>query len=201
MQEKLKKLMSELTELTGLVDFYLEESSKLEKKDSEFIIADMDDTLISRSRITEEEPILREKRWQEWNKAIINDFGINYIVDKFYRKEEYPDKIRKKMQETDSLILTAWVYEYAMMKYKASWLWNIPIRVVRWAQDKIIETIKYVIFELWYIPKKITIYEDRVDFFIKYKELIEWCLWTELEIYLVEMNWNNWYKKIEKVSK
>jgi len=59
-------------------------------------------------------------------------------------------------------------------------------------------TIQYVLFTLKYIPSEIIIYEDRPQYFIKYRELIEWVLGCELTIMRVEMDGNNGYKKIEQ---
>lgn len=60
--QELKEKMSHLTELTGLVDYYLEKAQTLPKKDKIFIVADMDDTLISRQPLTDGEEILKIHR-------------------------------------------------------------------------------------------------------------------------------------------
>jgi hypothetical protein len=198
--EKLKTLMLWLTPLTGLVDFYLEESSKLEKRDAVFSIADMDDTLISRDRLAIDEPLLKESRGQEGNKVVINHFGIHNIVERFYANQNPPQDIANIMKNSsDSLVLTAGVPEYAMMKYKAANLSEFPIQVVYDGKDKILKTLQYILFELKYIPDEIVIYEDRPQYFVEYKDLIEGVLWTKLTIMYVEMDGNNGYKKIEEV--
>jgi hypothetical protein len=198
--ETLRELISWLTPLTGLVDFYIEESKKLEKKDSRFIIADMDDTLISREQLTIQEPLLKVSRGQEGNKVVINHFGIHDIVERFYANQNPPQDIADVMRaSTDSLVLTAWVPEYAMMKYKAAGLTQFPIEVVYDGKDKILKTLQYIIFTLKYIPSEIVIYEDRPQYFVEYRDLIEWLLKTKLTIMYVEMDGNNWYQKIEKV--
>ena len=198
--DQLKELISWLTPLTGLVDFYIEESNKLEKREVTFIISDMDDTLISREQLAIQEPLLKVNRGQEGNKVVINHFGIPYIIDKFYANQNPPQDIADKMREsTDCFILTAWVPEYAMMKYRAAWLEEFPIRIVYDGQDKILRTLQYVLFELKYIPSEIIVYEDRPQYFIEYKDLIEWVLWTKLTIMYVEMDGNDGYKKIEEI--
>jgi len=198
--QKLKTLVSWLTPLTGLVDFYIQESTKLEKKDTTFIISDMDDTLISRHRLAIDEPMLKEARGQEWNKVVINHFGIDDIVSRFYKNQNPPQDITSEMRKAwDALVLTAWIPEYAMMKYKAAGLEEFPIEVVYDGSDKILKTLQYVIFTLKYIPSEIVVYEDRPQYFIEYRELIEWLLWTKLTIMYIEMDWNNGYKKIEEV--
>jgi hypothetical protein len=81
----------------------------------------MDDTLISRHRLAIDEPLLKENRGQEGNKVVINHFGIPYIIDTFYAKQNPPQDIVNIMKEAaDSLVLTAGVPEYAMMKYRAT---------------------------------------------------------------------------------
>ncbi len=200
MKTKLKKLISGLTPLTGLIDFYLEEVKTLEKRDTTFVISDMDDTLISRERLAIDEPLLKQSRGQEGNKVVINHFWIQDIIKRFYADQNPPQDIVSIMKSaTDTLVLTAWVPEYAMMKYRAAWLENFPIEVVYDGKDKILKTLQYVLFELKYIPNEIVVYEDRPQFFIEYRELIEWVLWCKLTIMFVEMDGNKWYKKIEKV--
>jgi hypothetical protein len=51
-----------------------------------------------------------------------------------------------------------------------------------------LELIKYVIYKLKFIPSKITVYEDRPQYFIEYRDLIEDVLGTKLEIMYVEMD-------------
>ena len=60
--QEFKEKISHLTELTGLVDYYLEKVQTLPKKEKVFIVADMDDTLISRQPLTNGEEALRTHR-------------------------------------------------------------------------------------------------------------------------------------------
>jgi len=199
-KQQLKELVSWLTPLIGLVDFYLEESQKLERKTSKFIISDMDDTLISRHRLAIDDPLLKVNRGHEGNKVVINHFWIHEIVDRFYKNQNPPlDIVHIMRDNTDNLILTAGVPEYAIMKYRAAWLEEFPIQVVYDGQDKILKTLQYILFELGYIPDEIIVYEDRPKYFIEYRDLIEWVLSTKLTIMYVEMNGNDGYKKIEEV--
>lgn len=195
---RLKEIISGLTEQTGLVDFYFEEADKLERRDNSFIFCDMDDTLISRTRITEEEELLRKNRGAAGNKLIVNHFGINNIISRFYENQNPPQDIAKLLTPENSVILTAWVVEYQYRKRESIWLTHIPIKIVWDGKDKIMATIQYVLFTLKYIPSEIIIYEDRPQYFIKYRELIEWVLGCELTIMRVEMDGNNGYKKIEQ---
>jgi hypothetical protein len=97
------------------------------------------------------------------------------------------------------IILTAGMPELQIMKARWAGLEKYTLRVVAEWKDKILEAIRYVLFELKYIPSEIIVYEDRPQFFIEYRALIEWVLWTKLTIMYVEMDGNNGYKKIEAV--
>jgi hypothetical protein len=46
-------------------------------------------------------------------------------------------------------------------------------RIVEHAREKPDELIKYVVEDLGFIPNKITIYDDRIDYFLEKKEFIE----------------------------
>ena len=198
-KESLENLISSLTDRVWLVDFYMQEAEKREKKNIPFIIADLDDTLASRDRLWKEEELLRINRGQEWNKVVINHFGINTIIERFYENQTPPKDISELLSPDNCVILTAGVPEYQYRKREALWLTHLSINIVESWADKILETIRYVLFELWYIPREIIVYEDRPHFFIEYRELIEWVLWTKLTIMKVEMNGNADYTSIEEV--
>jgi len=192
-----KKLILDITLRTWLVDFYIQERKEFEYKKWEFIITDLDDTLYSRDKILENEKLLRENRGADWNTVLVNQIWIHNFIEKYYTKAIIPSEILSQLTCENSLILTAGLKEQQLLKIRGLDLEHIPHVVVDAGADKILETIRHVIFTLWYIPTTIKVYEDRPQFFIKYKELIETCLWTTLEIYYVEMNGNSWYKKIE----
>ncbi len=197
--EQLKEKISWLTPLVGLVDFYLEEAKKLEKREATFIISDMDDTLISRKPLLQEQ-LLVENRGQEGNKVVINHFGIHDIITRFYKDQHPPQDIVKKMKEADdALVLTAGIPEYAHMKYRAARLEEFPLEVVYAGEEKILTTLQYILFELKYIPSEIIVYEDRPQYFVEYREFIEEILGTKLTIMFVEMNGNLGYNKIEEI--
>jgi len=196
--ERLKEIISGLTDQTGLVDFYIEEAAKLERRDNSFIMCDMDDTLISRSHITDAEELLRINRGAAGNKLIINHFGINNIISRFYENQNPPQDIAKLLSPENSIILTAWVIEYQYRKRESIWLTHIPIKIVWDGKDKIMACIQHVLFVLKYIPSEIIIYEDRPQYFIQYRELIEWVLGCELTIMKVVMDGNDGYKSIEQ---
>jgi hypothetical protein len=81
-----------------------------------------------------------------------------------------------------------------------TWLIDHNYKVVKLAEDKIIETIKYIIESLWFLPKKITIYEDRPMYFIENKQLLEEILWIPINIMFVEMIDNINEPKITKID-
>jgi hypothetical protein len=62
--------------------------------------------------------------------------------------------------------------DFQVKKIQALNLNNINTVVVDSAEDKIIALIEYIIF-IGFIPNKITIYEDKPEFYIEYKNFIE----------------------------
>jgi hypothetical protein len=98
------------------------------------------------------------------------------------------------------LILTAWIKEFQEAKLKATWLLKFNYTIVEHAEEKTDELIRYVIEDLGFIPNKIVIYEDRLDYFVEKKKFIEEFLWTKLEIMFVEMVSNDEEPKITKVE-
>lgn len=195
MQDKLK----ELTEFHGLYNHWKDLVSKLEKKDISIIITDLDDCLYSRNEQLEWSETLRTNRWDEWTKKIFNEIWLNkYIKDWFTNKPVTQEIVSQLNQETD-LILTAGVLENQLEKVSALWLDIYNLVAVESWKDKIIATIRYVIFNLWYIPSSITIYEDRPEYFIEYRDLIQDILWTNLIIQKVVLNWDNWVTQITKI--
>jgi hypothetical protein len=199
MEHELKELISWLTPLTGLIDFYMQESSQLEKRDSILRVCDLDDTLCGRADQLTWEEILRLNRWWAGNTIIFNTLWIYDYVEKYYAHISYPTDILSLLNPESDIILTAWMKELQIMKARWAGLEKYTLRVVAEWKDKILEAIRYVLFELKYIPSEIIVYEDRPQFFIEYRTLIEWILWTKLTIMYVEMDGNNGYKKIEAV--
>lgn len=198
--KKLKKIIAPLTEHVWIIDEYLFQVAKLEKKDKNFIISDLDDTLFSRAEQLEKEPELVLRRWYMWNTYLINEIGMPSMIKKYYTNKSYPRDIVDTFTTHESLILTAGIYEYQIGKQKALWLTDFPIKIVSEWKDKILELIRYVIYTLEYVPSEVTVYEDRPQFFIEYRTFIEECLGTKLNVYLVEMDGNDEYKKIELMS-
>ena len=196
MKNKLKKLI----DIEWLYDFWKEQVCVLEKKEQKLIVADFDYTLFSRDEQLENEPWLSDNRWDDWPKFIFWEVWMTNFLNKYYKDKHIPKDIVKKMNPETDIILTAWIYEFQKEKINmCKELDNYKVIITKNWEDKIIALIRYVIFDLKFIPSKITVYEDRPQFFIEYRDLIEDVLWIKLEIIYVKMNWNNWYKKLELV--
>lgn len=174
----------ELTILKNKVD-------SLEKRDTDLIIADFDDTIFSRKEQLEDSELLRNNRWDKWNEVMKNIIWFENMIKNYYLNKEFPTTITKKLRKNHDLILTAWVEEFQNLKLIACKLNDTNFKVVNNAEDKIIETIRYVLYTLKFIPSTIVVYEDRPKYFIEYKDLIEKVLWTKVIIKKVTMNWNN----------
>ena len=193
MQEKFTKININ----NFIIQYWQDKIEKIEKKDIDLIVSDFDDTIFSIEESLKEN-YTEGRRWEEWNKFLLENNLIDSIVKEQYKDKKYLKDISSKLRENHDLILTAWMLDFQVKKITALNLDNINTVVVHHAKDKIIELIEYIIF-IDFIPNKITIYEDRPELFIEYKDLIENILWTKLEIFLVEMDWNREYKKIKKV--
>lgn len=196
--ENLKELLSDLTPYVGLIDVWKEHEKNLEKKDININIVDFDDTLFSRKEQLEN-PLLRENRARQWIEVIFNNLWVDNFINDYYLWKKFPQDIINLLDVKNDLILTAWEYELQHEKIEACNLSKYKKRVVALWEDKIIETIRYVLYDLWYIPKSITLYEDRPEIFLKYKPLIEWVLWTTIIIKKVVMKDNSGYESIEEV--
>ena len=195
----MKNKLKNLTPHNFIIDYWKEEIIKLNKKDIEINVADFDYTIFSRDEQLEKEQYLRENRGDLWPKAICNNWWINKYINTYYKNKNFPKNILEKFDIKYDLILTAWVYEFQIAKLIACNLCNYNFIITKNWEDKVLELIRYIIYKLKFIPSKITVYEDRPQYFIEYRDLIEDVLWTKLEIMYVEMDWNNGYKKIEKV--
>jgi hypothetical protein len=171
---------------------------KLNKKNIDLIITDFDDTIFSTKELIEKD-YRKWRRWQEWNEYMKNNNLFDIVVNDLYKNKSYPDIISKKLRPNHDLILTAWNEEFQLKKIKAINLDYINIRVVDSGEDKILETIKYIINILQFIPNKITVYEDRPEFFVKNKRLLEKLFWTTFQIILVKMINNDDIPKFQKL--
>lgn len=199
-KERLQELIHELGERTGLIDFYLKEIASLSRDEGVVIrIVDFDDTLFSRDEQLEKESSLRENRGWAGIDVIVNDMWISQFIDTYYRGHDFPRDIFNLMNPETDLILTAGLRELQYMKTEAVWLLDFPTTVVDAWKDKVLEVLRYIVFEFGVIPSEVIIYEDRPEYFIEYRELLEWLLWTKITIMKVEMDGNRGYKMIEEV--
>jgi hypothetical protein len=121
-------------------------------------------------------------------------------MDMFYVNKTYPTVITSKLRKNHDLILTAWYEDIQREKIKACNLHHINYKIVSSPEEKIIESIKYIVNELKFIPSKIIIYEDRPKYFIDYKTFLEDFFWIDIEIMLVEMIDNHSEPKIKKLE-
>ena len=168
----------------------------MNNKEKVFIIADFDDTIFAREEQLSNEKILRENRWDKWTKIMKEVLGFDYMINNYYKNKNFPKKIIDKIKEYQWIVLTAWNSEYQLLKQKACKLDFIEFLVVEKAEQKPEKLIEY--FKQNNIEADlIEVYEDRPNYFIENKEIIEKELNTKLNIYYVEMDWNRGYKKIE----
>ena len=185
--EKVKELWSEL-------------AKELEKREVTFRVADFDYTLFSRDEQFKWIPELLENRADKWPLYLYEKYGMNSFIKEYYKDKKLPTEILSKLDSTQDIIMTAWgSKDFQIAKIRScKQLDAFRAIVTQNGQDKVPELIRYVIFELRYIPSKIIIYEDRPQYFIQYRELIEWVLGCELTIMKVVMDGNDGYKKIEQ---
>lgn len=176
------------------------QKNHLEKKDETLIISDFDDTIFCRNEQLEKSTLLRENRWTKWNEVIINIIWLENFINEHYIWKYFPQKIIKSMKTWRDLILTAWFKEIQTAKLKATKLDIFNNIIVPDAELKIYETIRYIVEDLWFIPKKIVVYEDRPIYFVENKKIIEDFLWTELDVMFVEMINNQNEPSIKKIA-
>ena len=179
--------------------FLEKEKNKLEKSEENIIITDLDDTIFSTKEIRKAN-FMEWKRWNEGNIFLKEKYWLQKLINNFYKNKAFPNAIISKLKENKDLILTTWMYELQIMKIKELKLDNFNYIITSKAEEKILALLKYIILGLKYLPKKITIYEDRPHFFIYFKELIENFLETKIEIIYVKMDWNNVEPKLEKIE-
>ena len=195
----MKEKLLELTEFNWLYDHWKNLVSQLEKKDQNIIITDLDDTIFSRKEQLEQSDELRNNRWIKGNHKIINEIWIKKYIDTWVKNKTYPNDIIRLLNKNTDVIITAGFLEIQKMKVQELWISDYKMLVVDEWKDKIIATIQYIIFDLGFIPSSITIYEDRPEFFIEYRDLLSDILWTQIVINKVFMDGNNKKPEVNKV--
>ncbi len=102
-----------------MLDFYIEEAKKLEKKEQILRVCDLDDTLFGRKEQLEKEELLRNNRGAAGISVIANTIGIHAFIKKYYEGRDYPQDIRSQLDSSKDIILTAGMQELQYMKAMA----------------------------------------------------------------------------------
>ena len=89
--EHLQSKWNEISDTKRLINFYIQEVAKLERKEVEFFICDLDDTLISKEQLLEETKILKGHTPQENSERIIDVYGLNEFMLKNYSRDDIPN--------------------------------------------------------------------------------------------------------------
>ncbi len=196
----MKKKQKELIDIDGVYDFWKDWATKLDKRDIIIRIADFDYTLVSRDEQLEQEPELQKHRWDAGPKFIFSKIWMMSFLEKYHKDRSFPQEIISQMNPEHDAILTAGVYEFQIWKIRMyRQLDDFHTIVTQNGQDKIIALIRYILFDLQFLPKEIIIYEDRPKYFLKYRKFLEDVLWCRLTITFVEMDGNIWYNKLEEI--
>ena len=191
-----KRIQEFETKLAKIIDtpwslkYWIEDVKKLKRTNDNLLIVDFDDTIFPRWEQLEKEQVLRENRWILGSKAVIEIMGLQNYLEKYFIGRNYPKTIVNLMDKKRDTIITTWPYEYQLEKIRTCGLldgYNVIITAK--SPEKIVEAIRYVLYKLRYIPKEITVYEDRPEHFIEHKNLIEEVLWVKLNIKKVTMRW------------
>ena len=173
---------------------------ELERKDINVNISDYDSTLFGRKDQFESDENLVKNRWDKWIQYYMNVLGLSSFIEKHITWKSVPDDIIKHLNPEYDLILSMWLWEAQHAKINANpQLKNIKQIFINRHEKKIIEMIRYIIFELKFIPKSITVYEDRPEIFVEFREFIEDLFWCELKIVKVLLQDNKKYDIWEEV--
>lgn len=197
--------MSKLTEniiwWEAVVSFWKETAQELPRKDTLFQIADFDYTLFSRDKQLSEIPELLQNRGDLGPQYLFESYGMSKFLEEYYKDHSLPTEILSKLDSSRDIIITAGgSKDFQIAKIRSCpELDNFTAIVTKDWEEKVPELMRYVLFELKYIPSKIIVYEDRPQYFIEYRELIESVLWTKLTIMKVEIDGNEGYKNISEV--
>jgi len=196
----MKEKLLELTQFNWLYNHWKNLVSQLDKKDVNIIVTDLDDTIFSRNEQLEWSEELRKNRGVNWNTKIINEIWIKNYIDTWVKWKDYPKNIISLLNKKTDVIITAGFLEIQKMKVQELWISDYKMIVVDEWKDKIISTIQYIIYDLGFIPSSITIYEDRPEFFVKYRDLLSDILWTKIIVNKVHMTDNNTSPEIIEIK-
>ncbi len=203
MQKYLNTLQEELhvPDTIGWVYRYWQRCiSELERKDINVNICDYDATLFGRQQQLEESEWLAENRWDKGVQYYMNVIWLTKFIDTYFTGTSVPDDIIKNLNPEYDLILSMWLWEAQHAKINANpQLKNIKQKFIIRHEKKVLEMIRYIIFDLKFIPKSITVYEDRPEIFVEFREFIEDLFGCELKIVKVLLKDNKKYDIWEEV--
>ena len=199
--------LSEVHELgyDNLEDFLivLKQLSNLPRLDSEsFTAIDLDDCLYSRQNSLQN-PLLSENRWEAWNRVIeTHMWGFKkYTFNHYNPTGSVKQIVDLLLKSKNAMILTAGKRDFQEEKLKRIWIdKSKPISVVDSTSEKPKKLLEYIIYELWFIPGKIDVYDDRVEHFHRSWPALSKILQSSVHIHetILCQNVTNWLNTINK---
>ena len=157
-------------------------------------VVDLDDTLYTRFNSLQYKD-LSDKRWDLWNKEIVNNLGwYNKYAENNYTNsgsvKKMVDIILTNSINNESIMLTAWVKEFQQAKLINIWLnkLNDWILVVDKSSEKPKKLFEYIMNNLGYIPNYINIFDDRITYFKLLWPIIAKILGSKLVVNEVKLS-------------
>lgn len=186
----------------SLIDFWSNWARNLPKREQTFQVSDFDYTLFCRDKQLNSIPDLQKNRGDLGPAYLFEKYGMQKFLDEYYKNHPLPIEILDNLDCSTDIIMTAGgSRDFQIAKVRTCpQLDDFTVIVTKNGEEKIPELIRYVLFELCYIPSEIIVYEDRPQHFIEAKNTIEEILGTKLTVMFVEMNENIWYNKIEEMN-
>lgn len=137
-------------------------------------------------------PELKENRGDLGPAYLFEKYGMQKFLDEYYKDHPLPTEILAKLDSSRDIIMTAGgSRDFQISKVRTCpELDDFTVIVTKNGEEKVPELIRYVLFELRYIPSEIIVYEDRPQHFVEHRETIEKILGTKLILKFVEMNKN-----------
>lgn len=185
----------------SLIDFWSDWARNLPKREQIFRVSDFDYTLFSRDEQLHGVPDLQKNRGDLGPTYLFENYGMQKFLDQYYKNHPLPTEILENLDSSTDIIMTAGgSRDFQIAKVRTCpQLDDFTVIVTKNGEEKIPELIRYILFELCYIPSEIIVYEDRPQHFIDAKDQIEEILGTKLTIMFAQMNGNSGYIKIEEI--
>ena len=146
---------------------------------------DFDDTMSSRDKSLQK-PKFMDNRGQAWNDLIEREYGYDRFVYEHYKRRDVVNDLVNVIMSDDAyrepFILTAWVESLQKTKIERTKLKKPKTSIVKSQSLKPRELLRHIMDDLWYIPGKIIIYEDRPECFIETGAFLAKLLWCEIVI-------------------